>query len=353
MSDFQCLVTEFWHDLKIAFPELEASGSLLSVIEGKNSEEELSEVMDFSKKVLIPRFFEILYKSDSLFENDDLCVLPGVNISELWRKNISDGTRSAIWSYLQLMTFALSNDVRDQTEFGEAAQMFEAVDGEVLREQLQKAIDEMKSTFDGAPGEDAVPDPQALHDHFEGLMKGKLGSLAKEIAAEAAETLGLDQETDPKECVARLMKSPAKLMALLKKMGEKLEDKIQSGEIRESELYEEASDLVAGVRSAPGMGPMEEFLKRFGGTAKASGVESELKRRAAAAKQRERMKDELARRTKAKVERESNAKETDDTAARAAADECARLLIEEESALTKQIEVKPVSKKKKKKKGAK
>ena len=44
--------------------------------------------------------------------------------------------------------------------------------------------------------------------------------------------------------------------------GGKLDDKIKSGEIKESELLEEASDMIKKMKSMPGMGNMQELFKK-------------------------------------------------------------------------------------------
>ena len=53
-------------------------------------------------------------------------------------------------------------------------------------------------------------------------------------------------------------------MNLVKKVGSKLDNKIKSGAIKESELLEEASDLVNKMKNMPGMNNLESMFAKMG-----------------------------------------------------------------------------------------
>jgi len=53
-------------------------------------------------------------------------------------------------------------------------------------------------------------------------------------------------------------------MGLVKNVGGKLDSKIKSGEIKESELMQEASDLLTKMKDMPGMGDIQSMLKKMG-----------------------------------------------------------------------------------------
>jgi hypothetical protein len=94
----------------------------------------------------------------------------------------------------------------------------------------------------------------------------KLGQLAKEIAEETAGELNMDMEnvTDAKGVFQNLFKNPGKLMGLVKNVGSKLDERIKSGEIKESELYSEATDIMNKMKDMPGMGNIQSMLKQMG-----------------------------------------------------------------------------------------
>jgi len=62
----------------------------------------------------------------------------------------------------------------------------------------------------------------------------------------------------------KLFKNPGKLLSLVKKVGGKLEDKIKSGEIKESELLQEAGEFMSKMNSMPGMGNLKNVLGQMG-----------------------------------------------------------------------------------------
>jgi len=91
-----------------------------------------------------------------------------------------------------------------------------------------------------------LPNPEEIHEHISGMLDGKLGNLAKEIAAETAEDLNMDMEApaNVNDIFEKLFKNPGKLMGLVQNVGNKLDTKLKSGELKESELIEEAQELM-------------------------------------------------------------------------------------------------------------
>jgi hypothetical protein len=98
------------------------------------------------------------------------------------------------------------------------------------------------------------------------MLGGKIGNLAKEIAEETAGDLDIDLEngSSVNDVFQKLFKNPAKLMDLVKNVGGKLDDKIKNGDIKESELLEEASDFINNMKNVPGMGNLESLFKKMG-----------------------------------------------------------------------------------------
>ena len=96
-----------------------------------------------------------------------------------------------------------------------------------------------------------MPDPTEIHEHITGMLDGKLGNLAKEIAAETAEDLNvnLEENATVNDVFEKLFKNPGKLMGLVQNVGSKLDKKIKSGEIKESELIQEASELMNKMKN--------------------------------------------------------------------------------------------------------
>jgi len=111
-----------------------------------------------------------------------------------------------------------------------------------------------------------IPNPNDLQDHLNSLMGGKIGQLAQEIANDTAKDLNIDPEniSSVDDVFAKLFKNPGKLMGMIKKVSSKLDDKLKSGELNETELMKEASELVDKMKNTPGMKNMENMLNKMG-----------------------------------------------------------------------------------------
>ena len=144
-----------------------------------------------------------------------------------------------------------------------------------------------------------MPNANDIHEHINGMLGGKLGSLAKEIAEETAANLNMDMEnvTDMKDVFNKLIKNPTKLMGLVKNVGDKLDSRIKSGEIKESELMAEASEIMNKMKNMPGLGDIQSMLSKMGmgmggkgGKVNTSAMEAQLNKNMKAAQLKERIR---------------------------------------------------------------
>jgi hypothetical protein len=147
---------------------------------------------------------------------------------------------------------------------------------------------------------EGIPNAEDIHEHINGMLDGQLGKLAKEIAEETASNLNIDMEnvTDMKDVFSNLVKNPTKLMGLVKSVGDKLDSRIKSGEIKESELISEATDIMNKMKNMPGMENIQSMLGKMGipglggkGTKMNMGaMEAQMNKNLKTAQMRERMK---------------------------------------------------------------
>jgi hypothetical protein len=288
------------------------------------------ELYTHCKSVYPVRFFDILYKNEAMFagdvgstakaeaeanDNSDdakaVFFLPGVDFREIWAtEDITENTKDTIWKYLQLILFSIVNNLSDMGSFGDTAKLFEAIDNNELKTKLEEVIGEMGSMFGGAedgssapnldetfkkatdfmnqafeghaaqeqnqqPSGQAgatgtsshpMPDASSIHEHLSGILNGKIGKLAKEIAEETAADLNLDMEneTSMKGVFQQLLKNPTKLSGIIKTVGSKLDSKLKSGELKESEIMQEASELMSKMKNMPGMNNLASMLSKMG-----------------------------------------------------------------------------------------
>lgn len=307
--EFNKIINDFITDILITFPEY--SGIIARWWnKDANNDDNIVFVYKHCVKVFPERFFDILYKNVEIFKQEsDLNTefLPGIVFKLLWNLDISDNTRETIWKYLQLILFAVIGTVHNSSNLGDTAKLFEAINEEELKSKLEETLKGMQDLFESTEGScdasgvnlENLPDAEKLHEHINSMMGGKLGKLALELAEEAASDLNIDLEDsgNPKDVFQKLFKNPGKMMNMVKNIGNKIDAKIKSGEIKESELMEEGMDLLNKMKNMPGMGDMQKMFAQMGmpglgkgGKMNMGAMEAQLNRNMKAAKMKERFR---------------------------------------------------------------
>jgi hypothetical protein len=337
-DEFYKIINDFVIDILTTFPEYAGIISRWwNPIKPENKESECLAVFRHCIKVFPERFFDILYKNQDIFKpesEENTEFLPGVVFKFLWSDNISDTTRETIWKYLQLILFSVIGSVHTSHELGDTAKLFEAINEDELKNKLQETFENMQNLFDNNLDEAAssanqntdetktnpninmenMPTPEQIHEHINSMMGGKLGKLAMELAEETANDLNLDlnETKDPKDVFQKLFKNPTKMMGMVKNIGNKIDEKIKSGEIKESELMSEGMELLNKIQTMPGMGDMQKIFSQMGipglgkgGKMNMGAMEAQLNKNMKTAKMRERMQ--------AKAQSQVNKPKTTDT----------------------------------------
>lgn len=290
-KDFVKVIQDFIPDLLHTFPEYKESldenvcfvlSIDLDTIENREfTEEELNKVRELlthCNKVYPERFFDIIYQNEDIFTKEEYNseFIPGIDFKHLWKQNITDSTRSIIWKYLQLITFSVVFIMKDKMDFGETAKMFEAIDEDTLKSKLEETLKDMKNIFETSddismnttPADISanIPDAEHIHEHINGILNGKIGTLAKEIGDEAMKDLNIDIENESSidGVMKAMFKNPGKLMKIFNTVSNKLQDKIKSGELDEKELMEEASSMMGKMNSMPMMNNIQDIMKQMG-----------------------------------------------------------------------------------------
>jgi len=320
ISKFVVIIKDFTSDFFGTFPEyLEKSHEGIKDIQnGKTESNSIDELWLYCKNLYPERFFDFLYQNDAIFTDADINshFLPNIDFKEVWKQDISENTRNIIWKYLQLICFSVVNGEKTLESFGDTTKLFEAIGEEELKKKLEEAMENMANLFDlsGVCGEseqtdasvNSLPNPDELHEHISALMNGKLGRLASEITEETLKDFtDLSGISSVGDVFQKLFKNPGKLMNMVQKLGDSLDSKIKSGEIKESELMQEAADIMKKLQSVPGMKNMKDLFGKMGmeGLGGLMGKNSKLNMGAMQghlaqntrkAKQRDRMRAKLA-----------------------------------------------------------
>jgi hypothetical protein len=345
-EEFNKVIKDFVYDIRNTFPEYDAlinkwwktpdsfaniennEDRLLKIQQGEAASTKL--LFAFCKKKYPPRFFDILYQNDELFKEDseiDTEFLPHIYFKDLWQFDISQKTRDTIWKYLQLITFSIVGTLDNKDAFGETAKLFESLNQDDFKSKLEETIGKMQDLFNKDESEglgnnlntEDMPKADDLHEHITGMLDGKLGRLAREIAEETAGSINIDMDgaTDMKDVLNNLIKNPAKLMSLVKNVGDKLDSKLKSGDIKESELMSEATDIMNKMKNMKGMGDIQSLLSKMGmggmnmggmnmgGKVDVNAMETQLNRNMKMMKTKERMRATVEAKRLAKLQQQA------------------------------------------------
>ena len=352
-KDFIKIIDDFVKDLTGSFPELQDKFKMI----------DYDEYYNHCKIVYPENFFNILYQNDELFENDEnKFLLPEVNFKNiLFDDKLSENSKKTIWKYLQLILFCVCKDVNNMNEFGDTSKLFEAISEDDLHLKISETMDEMKNIFMNMSNDDSGNDvdnsfvnifenamgdisnvesmfnedmfknmggmdgsgsnffnPDDLKDHLSSMMNGKIGTLAKEIASDASKELGIDEnmsQDDQANFLQNMFKNPSKIMNIVKKISNKLDDKFKNGDMKESELLNEAQEIMSKMKDMPGL---KEMMASMGmnpnGKFDMKGMANKMQQNMKEAKMKERMQEKLNKNKEKKMQegKEDNLKQVNE-----------------------------------------
>jgi hypothetical protein len=283
-KEFQKIIKEFIHDMNNTFPEY--NGVISQWWDPNKEEESTNFIFQYCLKLYPERLLEILYQNEELFSessNYNTDFLPGVSFKYLWTTNLTDKTRETIWKYLQLIVISLIDTIKDKTLFGDTSKLLENVNNEDFKTKLEETLENIQTLFtkkeeennnsanDNSTNDNTepfqLPSSDDLQNHISNMLGGKLGDLAKEIAEETAGKINIDiddENIEPKDIFSKLFSDPSTLMDLVKNVGSKLDTKIKSGELNQTDLFTEASEMMGKMKSIPGMDNIQDIISKMG-----------------------------------------------------------------------------------------
>uniref|UniRef100_A0A6C0DQ83 Uncharacterized protein n=1 Tax=viral metagenome TaxID=1070528 RepID=A0A6C0DQ83_9ZZZZ len=322
-DNFKSALRDFCIDLSITFPEY--SHLWAKWIAPDVPVEEIKCVYGHCITIYPERFFDILYQNNDIFNPDneiDTHFLPGVEFKFLYNcEGVTESTKKTMWKYLQLILFSVIGNVKNKATFGDTMNMFEGIDEGELNTKLNETMAGLTDFFknisenvgdeqnsgphdsesaennahshsngqgdadgDGdADGEgenpftrsdfkkmfENMPNMDNIQDHLKTLFDGKIGSLAKEMAAELTDDLGsmlgedMSGMKSTDEVLKKLMSNPKKIMDMMKLVGNKLDKKMNSGDISKDDILKEASELMSKMKDMGGTAQFNEIFKNL------------------------------------------------------------------------------------------
>ena len=296
-QNLRSIIIDFTNDLTKVFPEY----AFLWERWLSADDAEYEKLNQHFLAVFPERFFDIMNSNMEIFNADsdaNVMFLPDVDFKLLFNcVGVSEGTKTSMWKYLQLLLFTVLGDMKDTSNFGDTLNMFESMDENDLQTKMKETMEGLGDFFKGFEGTTEegttegtsqegttegttqegstdennglpkgfkLPKPEVLQEHMKVLMEGKLGKLAKELTEEFTgdlkDVFDETENSSMKDIMTQMMKDPKKIMGIMKKITDKLQHKMQSGDISQEELMKEVSTLVEKFKE---MGGGEDFMKNF------------------------------------------------------------------------------------------
>jgi hypothetical protein len=340
---FKTSINDFINELESTFPEFNTTFEKIKAL----SDDDL---FKHCTAIYPERFFDILYENEDMFEKNSetgTFFLPYLDFKLLWNlDDVSDNTKKSIWKYLQLVLFSCVGKITDGQSFGDTAKLFEAISEDDLQSKLKETMKDINKLFDGKfdinnltgdnddndeddnetteDNTSGLPNPEDIQSHISDMLEGKIGQLASEIAEETSVELDLSGNEQNMDGIMKdLLKNPTKIMDLIKKVGTKLNDKIKSGELSESELLSEAGDILKKMKGMPGMGNMSKILSKMGmggmgglggkgGKVNLSAMQNKIQENLKRSQTKERLQKKLQERQMEKIAKEAMEKARND-----------------------------------------
>jgi len=154
-SNLRSIITDFTSDLSVVFPEYAFMWSKWS----SASDAEYEKLYAHCLAIYPERFFDIMYTNADIFDagsKHNVDFLPDVDFRLLFNcPGVSEKTKTSIWKYLQLILFTAVGSVNDPKRFGDAANIFEAMDENELQSKMAETLESVGEFFKNMEYEDA------------------------------------------------------------------------------------------------------------------------------------------------------------------------------------------------------
>lgn len=234
-------------------------------------------------------YADILDENEALFSKENLTsteFLPGISFKYIWNcDGVNDKTKTTIWKYLKMIVICLYSYVNSESFEASNAQLVkwkEIMNTDEIKEQIVNILSvyesESASASASASELDADTEPEEkpqLHSEnpFAEILNGKLGDLAREIANESAQDfesslfgdLDVSSVKDPQDMIQHLFKNPDKMMNIMKNVTSKLDSKLKTDEINQSDLMHEATNILGKINSLPGFENLNHMMQSMTG----------------------------------------------------------------------------------------
>jgi len=245
-------------------------------------------------------FFHIVFRAEEVFNdtNKQYFFIPGLDFSRVFiMPGITEDIKTILWKYLASILFESVSNIEDKSQFKNSAGLFDSVPEDELNRHLLEAFQCCEGVFDQPTTNETTPSDSAdnysadktddddtsssestkaqesadkMHQMLEKIMGSKLGKLSETITEELKPDLkemfpDIDWNVPSENAGAmfkKLLCNPSKLLPLIKKVKDKFQSKLDSGEISRDEMMEDMREMMDNTEN--GKDGFAEMMREMG-----------------------------------------------------------------------------------------
>lgn len=240
----------------------------------ENSESSNNQYVKDYMTVIKPYLSDVASKNEKIFKGiEPINLLSNIDFRDIWSKDINKNTRENIWKYLQTLVVIGKKIVGDDEEIDDLLEKFnsskkDSSDTSSTTNTAEK--DGGESAADSSMDDEMLnmlknmssmtQDPnESIPETSESEMKNLFeGGIISDIAQELTQELDLNNldmgnPQNMNEAFSNLMGGSGggqnNFFNLVTKVGEKIQNKVQSGQVNQGDLMKEAQKMMGGLKN--------------------------------------------------------------------------------------------------------
>ena len=245
----------FLNELINIFPEFSDSINLNYSDFLSNKEYSNNDLVKEYIKNVSPYINDISQKNDKFLKGlDKVVIIRDIDFRDIWSRDISDNTRENIWKYLQTLVVLGRKIVSDDDDISKMLQEFNSeTDLKSKQKEMIDMIENMgkinteQSNSDGEIGEiGGIGGMEGLFNN------GIISDIAKELTDELdLDKMNLGNPNNMNEAIGNLMggEGGGNFFNLINKVGQKIQKKVENGQINQNDLFQEAQKMMGGLKN--------------------------------------------------------------------------------------------------------
>ena len=187
-------------------------------------------------------------KDDTLFkQSNELFFIRKIDFRNVWAKDIDEKTRENIWKYLQTLVVLGKKVIGDDDEIEQLLDNFNNPEIQNMKQETENMMDMLKNMTQSIP--ETKDNESTGSNPFEG---GLINDIAKELTSELnLENLNIGEPKNMNEAFNNLLggNNGGNFLDLINKVGQKIQNKVESGSINQGDLMKEAQNMMGSLKN--------------------------------------------------------------------------------------------------------